>query len=133
MVATDKIFAGAIPEIYDRLFVPMIFEPYAQDLADRVAKFKPQNVLEIAAGTGVLTRAMACRLNAETRIVASDLNQPMLDRASARQPKKVASSGSKRTLSRFPSSRKCSISQCVDSGSCSTRTRSRGIRKPTAF
>lgn len=86
MVATDKIFAGAIPEIYDRLIVPMIFEPYAQDLADRVAKFKPQNVLEIAAGTGVLTRAMASRLNAETRIVASDLNQPMLDRASARQP-----------------------------------------------
>lgn len=86
MVATDKVFAGAIPEIYDRLIVPMIFEPYAQDLADRVARFKPENVLEIAAGTGVLTRAMASRLNAETRIVASDLNQPMLDRASARQP-----------------------------------------------
>ncbi|UXN60702.1 class I SAM-dependent methyltransferase [Phyllobacterium zundukense] len=85
MVATDKIFAGAIPEIYDRLVVPMIFEPYAQDLADRVAQFKPQNVLEIAAGTGVLTRAMASRLDADTRIVASDLNQPMLDRASSRQ------------------------------------------------
>ena len=86
MVATDKIFAGGDPEIFDRLIVPMIFEPYAQDLADRVARFKPQNVLEIAAGTGVLTRAMASRLNAETRIVASDLNQPMLDRASSRQP-----------------------------------------------
>jgi ubiquinone/menaquinone biosynthesis C-methylase UbiE len=85
MVATDKVFAGAIPEIYDLFVVPMIFEPYAQDLADRVARFKPQNVLETAAGTGVLTRAMASRLNADTRIVASDLNQPMLDRASSRQ------------------------------------------------
>ena len=110
MVATDKVFAGAIPEIYDRLIVPMIFEPYAQDLADRVARFKPQNVLEIAAGTGVLTRAMASRLDAETQIVASDLNQPMLDLASRDSAKTVASSGSKRMRSRFPSSRKCSMS-----------------------
>jgi len=85
MVATDKVFTGAIPDIYDRLMVPMIFEPYARDLAERVAELKPHRVLEIAAGTGVLTRAMASRLNAETRIVASDLNQPMLDLARSRQ------------------------------------------------
>jgi ubiquinone/menaquinone biosynthesis C-methylase UbiE len=85
MVASDKLFAGSIPEIYDRLLVPLIFESYALDLANRLAKTDPRNVLETAAGTGVLTRAIASRLPGGTRIVATDLNQPMLDHAAARQ------------------------------------------------
>jgi ubiquinone/menaquinone biosynthesis C-methylase UbiE len=85
MVATDKLFAGSIPELYDRFMVPLIFEPYALDLAKRVAKTDPRNVLETAAGTGVLTRAIASQLPAHARIVATDLNQPMLDYAAARQ------------------------------------------------
>lgn len=80
----DKVFAGSIPEIYDQFLVPMIFEPYATDLAQRLAAFKPDRVLETAAGTGVLTRAIAARLPA-ANVVATDLNQPMLDRAAARQ------------------------------------------------
>jgi ubiquinone/menaquinone biosynthesis C-methylase UbiE len=84
MVATDKLFAGSIPEIYDRYLVPLIFEPYALDLAGRVAARRPRRVLETAAGTGVLTRAMAARLP-DAHIVATDLNQPMLDHASRRQ------------------------------------------------
>src|SRR6186713_2261425 len=87
MVVTDKLFAGSIPEIYDRFLVPLIFESYARDLAERVAKVKPQDVLETAAGTGVLTRAIASSLPAHARIVATDLNQPMLDRAVAEQPR----------------------------------------------
>jgi SAM-dependent methyltransferase len=85
MVDTDKLFAGSIPEIYDRLLVPLIFEPYAADLAGRVAMAQPREVLETAAGTGVLTRALALRLAPSTRIVVTDLNQPMLDQASRRQ------------------------------------------------
>jgi ubiquinone/menaquinone biosynthesis C-methylase UbiE len=85
MVATDKLFAGSIPEIYDRLLVPLIFEKYALDLAGRIVAVNPQDVLETAAGTGVLTRAIAARLPAEARLVATDLNQPMLDHARARQ------------------------------------------------
>lgn len=85
MAATDKLFAGSIPELYDRLLVPLIFEPYALDLARRLAETDPHDVLETAAGTGVLTRAIAARLPAQTRIVATDLNPPMLDRAKARQ------------------------------------------------
>jgi ubiquinone/menaquinone biosynthesis C-methylase UbiE len=81
MAATDKFFAGSIPEIYERFLVPLIFESYALDLAKRVADTEPRDVLETAAGTGVLTRAMASRLPAATRIVATDLNQPMLDQA----------------------------------------------------
>ena len=85
MVATDKVFAGSIPEIYDRFLVPLIFESYALDLAGRIAAAKPQHVLETAAGTGVLTRALAPRLPQNARLVATDLNQPMLDRAAAQQ------------------------------------------------
>jgi ubiquinone/menaquinone biosynthesis C-methylase UbiE len=84
MVAVDKVFAGSIPEIYERFFVPLIFQFYAIDLAERLAKTKQHDVLETAAGTGVLTRAIASRIPVHTRIVATDLNQPMLDHARAR-------------------------------------------------
>jgi ubiquinone/menaquinone biosynthesis C-methylase UbiE len=82
-IDADKVFAGSIPEIYDRLLVPLIFEPYAADLSQRLAAFNPDRVLETAAGTGVLTRAIAVRLP-DTDVVATDLNQPMLDCAAAR-------------------------------------------------
>ena len=85
MAATDKTFAGSIPEIYDRFMVPLIFEPYARDLAGRLANVEPRDVLETAAGTGVVTRAIASKLPAQVRIAATDLNQPMLDRAAAHE------------------------------------------------
>jgi ubiquinone/menaquinone biosynthesis C-methylase UbiE len=85
MATTDKLFAGSIPQIYERLLVPLIFESYARDLAERVAASAPRDVLETAAGTGVLTRAMVSRLPPAARIVATDLNQPMLDQAAQRQ------------------------------------------------
>src|ERR1700722_4936974 len=81
MEATDRKFAGSIPEIYERLMVPLIFEPYALDLANRLARTAPRDILETAAGTGVLTRAIASQLPATARIVATDLNQSMLDHA----------------------------------------------------
>ena len=84
MVANDEVFAGSIPELYDRYLVPLIFEPYASDLATRIAGAMPRDVLETAAGTGVLTAAMVSRLPPSTRIVSTDLNQPMLDYASAK-------------------------------------------------
>ncbi len=83
MAAADKLFAGSIPEIYDRFLVPLIFKSYARDLAGRLAEIEPQDVLETAAGTGVLTRAITSKLPAHARIVATDLNQPMLDHAAA--------------------------------------------------
>jgi ubiquinone/menaquinone biosynthesis C-methylase UbiE len=79
----DKVFTGSIPDVYDQYLVPLIFEPYAADLSQRLAAFRPGRVLETAAGTGVLTRAIAERLP-ETDVIATDLNQPMLDRAATR-------------------------------------------------
>jgi ubiquinone/menaquinone biosynthesis C-methylase UbiE len=81
MTQTDKVFSGAIPEFYERYLVPLIFHPYALDLAARVTSAKPKRVLEIAAGTGVVTRALASQLPVTTQIVATDLNPPMLEHA----------------------------------------------------
>lgn len=85
MTDSDKLFAGSIPKLYDTLMVPLIFEAYAADTAEMVAGFSPGAVLETAAGSGVVTRALAPRLGAGTRYVVTDLNQPMLDYATARQ------------------------------------------------
>jgi ubiquinone/menaquinone biosynthesis C-methylase UbiE len=82
---SDKVFAGSIPEIYDSYLVPLIFEVFAEDLAERVAALSPSSVLETAAGTGVVTRALAAKLPSDTRYVVTDLNQPMLDHAASRQ------------------------------------------------
>src|SRR5207248_11615720 len=85
MSAGDKIFAGSIPENYDRYMVPLIFESYARDMAQRAAALSPGAVLETAAGSGVVTRALAPKLSPNARYVVTDLNQPMLDYAATRQ------------------------------------------------
>jgi ubiquinone/menaquinone biosynthesis C-methylase UbiE len=85
MLESDKVFAGSIPENYDRHMVPLIFEPYAADLAQRAAYLSPSTVLEIAAGTGVVTRALAPKLSSGASYIVTDLNQPMLDYAASRQ------------------------------------------------
>jgi len=85
---TDKVFAGSIPELYETYLVPLIFEPYAADLVARLASRPLARVLEIAAGTGVVTRAMATALPETLAIVATDLNQSMLDQASVRGTKR---------------------------------------------
>ncbi len=86
MLETDKVFAGSIPENYDRYMVPLIFEPYATDIAQRAAALSPNAVLETAAGSGVVTRALAPRLSPGASYVVTDLNQPMVDYAASRQP-----------------------------------------------
>ena len=85
MLETDKVFAGSIPENYNRYMVPLIFEPFAADLARRAASLSPSAVLETAAGTGVVTRALAAKLPAGASYVVTDFNQPMLDYAASQQ------------------------------------------------
>ena len=80
---SDKVFSGSIPKLYETHLVPLIFEPYTADLVRRLASRSLTRVLEIAAGTGVLTRNLASVLPESVSIVATDLNQPMLDLASA--------------------------------------------------
>lgn len=77
----DKVFTGSIPKLYETYLVPLIFEPYAVDLVTRLASRPLARVLEIAAGTGVVTRNLASVLPESVSIVATDLNQSMLDQA----------------------------------------------------
>ena len=76
-------FTSSIAGFYDRYLGPLIFVDYAEDLARRAAALHPARVLETAAGTGVVTRALARLLAAEAEITATDLNQAMLDFAAA--------------------------------------------------
>jgi SAM-dependent methyltransferase len=85
----DKVFSGSIPKLYETYLVPLIFEPYAADLLARLASRSLSRVLEIAAGTGVVTRALASGLPEHVSIVATDLNQAMLDQAVAEGTKRA--------------------------------------------
>jgi len=85
MSVDDKVFAGSIPENYDRYMVPLIFESYARDIARRAAALSPKAVLETASGSGVVTRALAPGLSPDASYIVTDLNQPMLDYAATRQ------------------------------------------------
>ncbi|MRH90185.1 methyltransferase domain-containing protein [Nocardia sp. SYP-A9097] len=82
-MATDSVFTGEVAKFYETYMVPLIFEPYAPVMVRQVRSPEISEVLEIAAGTGVLTRALADRLHERASIVATDLNQAMLDQAAA--------------------------------------------------
>jgi ubiquinone/menaquinone biosynthesis C-methylase UbiE len=84
MTKVDTVFSGSIPSLYDTYLGPLIFEPYAEDLATRLSALDPERVLETAAGTGIVTRALDRSLSPRAGIVATDLNQPMLDHAAER-------------------------------------------------
>jgi len=86
VLEADKAFTGSIPENYDRYMVPLIFEPYAADIARRAVALAPGAVLETAAGSGVVTRALAPKLLRGASYTATDLNQPMVHYAASRQP-----------------------------------------------
>ena len=83
MAQEDTVFSGSIPHLYDRYMGPAFMAPYARDLADRVSSLRNGTLLETAAGTGIVTEALAQALPGVT-IVATDLNQPMLDHAATK-------------------------------------------------
>ncbi len=74
----DKVFGGSIPKLYDALLVPLIFEPYAADAAKRLGGFPVARILEVAAGTGVLTRALASALP-DTAAIAKRFGRGAVD------------------------------------------------------
>ena len=80
--SSDTAFVGAIPEVYESLLVPMIFDEPARAMASLIAGLRPRNVLETAAGTGVLTRRLA--ESGELAVTATDLNAAMIEAARSR-------------------------------------------------
>jgi SAM-dependent methyltransferase len=74
-------FAGSMPEFYDRFLVPFMFAPFACDMAARLSGLVSGHLLELAAGTGAMTHALAATLPSGVRITATDLNPAMLVQA----------------------------------------------------
>jgi len=81
---TDTTFSGAIAQFYDRYFGPPLFGPYGEDIARRLKGLSSGALLEVAAGTGIVTAVLARALPAGVTIIATDLNQPMLDFAATK-------------------------------------------------
>ncbi len=85
----NVIFEGSIPENYDRYLGPAFFEPFAKDITARLSGERPAKVLEIACGTGILTRRLRDSLAPTVQLVATDLNPGMFafaqDKFSANQ------------------------------------------------
>ena len=129
---TDKVFAGSVPKLYEEYLVPLIFAPYAEDLTNRLASRSLARVLEVAAGTGVVTRKLASVLPAGVSIVATDLNQPMLDMASEVGPSALCS-GVRRMPRNSPSTMERLTPWCASSASCSFPTSRRRSRRPVVF
>jgi SAM-dependent methyltransferase len=84
MATSDVVFTGSIPQLYDRHLAALLFAPYARDLAARLGSLTHGRLLETAAGTGIATEALATALPEEVEIVATDLNQPMLEHAASK-------------------------------------------------
>lgn len=81
----DRLWVGSMPEAYDRWLEPVLFHPFAVELAARAALLRPARVLELAAGTGALTKELLTALPGAT-VTATDLNAAMVQLGSTRAP-----------------------------------------------
>jgi ubiquinone/menaquinone biosynthesis C-methylase UbiE len=84
MVELSASFTGSIPDFYDSCLGPAWFDVFAEDLAHRLSPATPGDVLEIACGTGLVTRRMRDRLDSSIRLMATDISGAMLDYARAK-------------------------------------------------
>jgi SAM-dependent methyltransferase len=84
-MTSDRDFTGSLPDVYDRNLGPLLFSPYADDIGERASATRAGNILELAAGTGIATKALATWLPA-AHIEATDLNESMVALAAARRP-----------------------------------------------
>jgi len=75
----DARFEGSVPIFYDRFLGGFYFDPYAVDLARRFAAGRHERVLELACGTGIATRRLRAVMSPGSQLVATDLNQAMLE------------------------------------------------------
>jgi ubiquinone/menaquinone biosynthesis C-methylase UbiE len=90
MAEQHAAFTGSIPENYDRYLGPALFEPYASDIVERVNVREGASVLELACGTGIVTRRLRDRLPHSVRLIATDLNEAMMAYAARKfEPEEV--------------------------------------------
>ena len=78
-MTASSAFTGSVPETYDSHLGPRKFHPYGQDMAGRVRVVEGGRLLEVAAGTGIVTEHLRGALPQSVEIVATDVSDPMLD------------------------------------------------------
>lgn len=78
---TSIAFSGSIPMNYEKYLGPLFFEPFAKNISNRVKELQPSSVLELACGTGRLTKYLPFAISPGGRIVATDINPAMLEYA----------------------------------------------------
>ncbi|MES1202490.1 MAG: methyltransferase domain-containing protein [Pseudomonadota bacterium] len=71
-------FAGDVPSHYDHGLGPVLFAPYSRDMAERAKALAPKRVLELAGGTGLVSRALRDALPADAALTVTDLSEGML-------------------------------------------------------
>ena len=84
MVAPSAGFTG--PRHYDEALGPVQFDPFARALVERVPRGFRGPVLELACGTGIVTRRLRARIDPGARLVATDLAPAMIEYARSRDP-----------------------------------------------
>ena len=125
MAEQHAAFVGTVPPNYDRYLGPLLFHPYADDLAARLPVARGTRVLEVACGTGIVTERLVRRLAGQGTLVATDLNDAMIAHARARIPADPALEWRQADGTASPSPTAPSTWWCASSGSCSSRTRPR--------
>jgi len=85
MAEKNAAFVGSVPENYDRYLGPMLFQPYAVDIARRIPQRDGISVLETACGTGIVTARLREHLPAKAKLCATDLNEGMINFAQAKR------------------------------------------------
>lgn len=71
-------FAGSVPANYDKYLGPLLFEPYALDIVERLKSRRLRSVLELACGTGRVTAHLVKLLDEDGKLTATDLNADMI-------------------------------------------------------
>lgn len=82
-ISNDAVlnFNGSVPEVYETVLGNFIFEPFAVDIVNRISNKNAFNVLELAAGTGRVTKHLIHAFSPNAKIVASDISLPMMEKA----------------------------------------------------
>jgi trans-aconitate methyltransferase len=130
MAETD-VFKHSTPELYDRYMGPLLFAPYAEYVAKRVAPLRPERILETAAGTGIVTRAVSDALPG-VEIIATDINPVLVEFAAQQFQSEGVTFQAADARSNYRSTTRALISCSACSGPCSFRTRSERTQRRVA-
>ena len=84
MTEAGATIPDTMRETRERYLVPSLLQPFADDMARRLARLTLGPLLEVSAGTGVLTQALTSAMSAGLSIVATDPDRATVAYASVK-------------------------------------------------